>query len=53
MIQEKLDLWLDIRWKYLGMENVKEQSENAKEEFIIFKLIYQNTPKKVRRKNKK
>ena len=55
MIQEKLDLWLDIRWKYLGMKYVKEESADAKEEFIIFKLIYQNTPKKVRRtkKNKK
>ena len=53
ILQDKMDLWFQSSWNYLGMENVKEQSKTAKEEFKLFKLMYETTPNKRRRKKKK
>jgi len=53
IIQDKMDLWLQKAWEYLGMEQIEKDSKDAKEEFQLFKLMYESTPKKTRRKKKK
>ena len=53
ILQDKMDLWLQSSWNYLGMEEVEQQSKTSKEEFQLFKLMYNTSPKKTRRKKKK
>jgi hypothetical protein len=46
-LQETMAEWLEMGWKYLGQEHIKEESERAKEEFMIIKtMCEQYTPKK-------
>ena len=46
-LQETMDDWLEMGWKYLGQEDIKEDSENAKKEFMFMKtMCEQYTPKK-------
>lgn len=53
-INVALDEWLQASWHYLGQENIKEDSKNAKDEFEMFKRLLAITPnKKTRRGGKK
>jgi uncharacterized protein YutD len=52
-LQEDMADWITNGWAYLGMENHKQQNKDIKEEFIMFKLMFENTPKKERRKQSK
>mgnify|MGYP003630936706 FL=1 len=52
-LQEGMDEWLTNGWAYFGMEHYREETENIKEEFQMFKLMFENTPKKEARKRKK
>ena len=38
-LQESLNDWLETGWAYLGQENIEEESEQAKEEFQMFKGV--------------
>ncbi len=52
-LQEEMAEWITNGWSYLGMEEHEEQNENVKEEFQMFKLMFENTPKKQKRKKNK
>jgi len=52
-LQEEMAEWITNGWAYLGMEEHEEQNENVKEEFQMFKLMFENTPKKQKRKKNK
>jgi len=46
-LQETMAEWLEMSWKYLGQEHIKEDSESAKKEFMFMKeMCEQYTPKK-------
>ena len=50
-LQETLTEWLEMSWAYLGQEEIKEDSENAIEEFDFMKTICEHyTPKKQKNK---
>ncbi len=52
-LQEEMADWITNGWAYLGMEEHEEQSEDVKQEFQMFKLMFENTPKKQKRKKNK
>ena len=33
--------WLEASWEYFGQENIKEDSENAKDEYKMFKQMFE------------
>ena len=48
--------WLEASWEYFGQENIKEDSENAKDEYKMFKQMFEmceKKEKKARRGGKK
>ena len=48
--------WLEASWEYFGQENIKEDSENAKDEYKMFKQMFEmceKKEKKTRRGGKK
>ena len=48
--------WLEAGWAYLGQEDIQAQSENAKEEYQMFKIMFsrcEQQKKKTRRGGKK
>jgi len=48
--------WLEASWEYFGQENIKEDSENAKDEYKMFKKMFEmceKEKKKTRRGGKK
>ena len=48
--------WLEASWEYFGQENIKEDSENAKDEYKMFKQMFEmceKEKKKTRRGGKK
>ena len=52
-LQEDMSEWITNGWAYLGMEEHEEQNEDIKKEFQMFKLMFENTPKKQKRKKNK
>jgi len=52
-IQGLMDDWYRYSLDYLGQEDIINSSKLAKEEFQMFKAMYNYCPKKQRRKNKK
>ncbi len=48
--------WLEAGWAYLGQEDIQAQSENAKQEYQMFKIMFsrcEQQKKKTRRGGKK
>ncbi len=48
--------WLEASWEYFGQENIKKDSENAKDEYKMFKKMFEmceKEKKKTRRGGKK
>ena len=47
--------WLEAGWAYLGQEDIKAHSENAKQEYQMFKIMFSRCEKqkKTRRGGKK
>jgi hypothetical protein len=52
-LQEDMSDWITTGWAYLGMEEHEQQNKDIKEEFVMFKLMFENTPKKEKRKKNK
>jgi|TARA_R110000744_G_scaffold11660_1_gene35313 hypothetical protein len=52
-LQEDMTDWITNVWAYLGMSQHEEQNKRIKEEFKLFKLIFENAPKKEKRKRNK
>ena len=45
-INEAMDDWLQKGWLYFGQSQIKEDSEDAKMEFQMFKVVLERTPTK-------
>jgi hypothetical protein len=45
-LNETMDEWLRCGWDYLGMENIKADSQSAKDEFLFFKAMCENYKEK-------
>ena len=52
-LQEMLTEWLEAGWKYLGMDNIKSDSKNAKDEYEMMKKVCLNTPVKPKKKTRR
>ena len=45
-INEAMDDWLQKGWLYFGQDKIKQESEDAKMEFQMFKVVLGRTPTK-------
>ena len=45
--------WLEAGWAYLGQEDIQAQSENAKQEYQMFKIMFSRCEKKKTRRGGK
>jgi len=52
-LNEHMDEWLQTSWAFLGQENIKEQSEDAKAEFEMFKTLLYLTDDKPKKKTRR
>jgi hypothetical protein len=58
-MNETMTEWIESGWAYLGMEDFKEQSDNVKDEYNMFKVMFERckikepVKKKTRRGGKK
>ena len=56
LINETMDEWLQTGWLYFGQDKLKEESEDAIDEYQMFKILLSqipNKPKKPRRRGGK
>tara|TARA_R100000541_G_scaffold21294_1_gene31236 strand:+ start:705 stop:1148 length:444 start_codon:yes stop_codon:yes gene_type:complete len=51
-INEAMDAWLQKGWLYFGQEHLKEESENAMEEYRMFQHILTSIPNKPKKPKK-
>lgn len=60
-MNETMTEWIEAAWEYFGQANIKEESDNVKKEYEMFKMMFgickikeqEKTKKKTRRGGKK